>query len=135
MQRSLEYYFKGESSGVAAVSGSSSGGAGPVVLRIGARKRPVGRLRKASKPATHRLVDYSSTETEESSYESPPMKKRIHRMYSQGQKRMVAYCSPLWYTPQKCTKVGQRPGCFTKKSQKTCKQKGSGPKDFISPRA
>ena len=148
MQRSLEYYFKGESSGVAAVSGSSSGGAGtnpPVVLRIGARKRPVGRPRKASKPATHRLVDYSSTETEESSNESPPMKKRIHRMYSQGQKRMVAYYARHHGIRKAARHYGIRHRNVQRwvkdqvvslnKSQKTCKQKGSGPKDFISPRA
>ena len=95
MQRSLEYYFNKPSSSAGAVPSKSSEGTNttkPVVLRIGPRKRPVGRPRKPSaKPATRQVVDYSSTDTEESTNESPPLKKsRIHRMYSQGQKRMVA---------------------------------------------
>ena len=95
MQRSLEYYFDKPSSSAGAVPSENSEGTNtkPVVLTIGPRKRPVGRPRKPStKPATRQLVDYSSTDSEESTNESPPLKKsRIHRMYSQGQKRMVAY--------------------------------------------
>ena len=69
MQRSLEYYFNKPSSSDGAVPSESSEGTNttkPVVLRIGPRKRPVGRPRKPSaKPATRQLVDYSSTDTEE----------------------------------------------------------------------
>ena len=80
MQRSLEYYFNKPSSSDGAVPNESSEGTNttkPVVLRI----EPVGRPRKPSaKPATRQLVDYSSTDTEESTNESPPLKKsRIHR--------------------------------------------------------
>ena len=90
MQRSLEYYFNPSG---AVPSESHCSATKPVVLRVGPRKRPVGRPRKPSaKPATRQVVDYSSTDTEESTNESPPLKKsRIHRMYSQGQKRTVAY--------------------------------------------
>ena len=95
MQRSLEHYFnKSSSRAGAAVPSEGTNTTKPVVLTIRPRKRPVGRPRKSlAKPVTSQLVDYSSTDTEESTNESPPLKKksRIHRMYSQGQKRMVAY--------------------------------------------
>ena len=69
MQRFLEYYFNKPSSSDGAVPSESSEGTNttkPVVLEIGPRKRPVGRPRKPSaKLATHQLVDYSSTDTEE----------------------------------------------------------------------
>ena len=95
MQRPLEAFFNtGSSAGV--VPGESR----PVVIRIGKTKRPVGRPKKPAKSATRlrQLVDYSSTDTEKSTDTrkaanvTPPVKKcRIHRMYSQSQKRMVAY--------------------------------------------
>ena len=79
MQRSLEYYFNKPSSSAGVVPSESSEGTNttkPVVLRIEPRKRPVGRPRKPSaKPATRQLVDYSSTDTEESTNESPPRRE------------------------------------------------------------
>ena len=94
MQRSLEYYCS---------RAGSSSARPPIMLTFERKKRPVGRPRKtaAAKHETCQprptLVDYSSTdsENEESSNENgdPPVatKKRLHRMYPQSQKKMVAY--------------------------------------------
>ena len=74
----------------------------PSTIIIGPRKRPVGRPRKAAvrasvMAASPKLVDYSSTDSESSSEGPSPIcpstKKRIHRMYSRGQKEKVAYCA------------------------------------------
>ena len=47
--------------------------------------------------ASPKLVDYSSTDSKSSSEgpspNCPSTKKRIHRMYSRGQKEKVAYCA------------------------------------------
>ena len=94
MQRSLEYYCSR-----APVEWSSSAKP-PIMLTFERKKRPVCRPRKtaAAKHETCQprptLVDYSSTASEnEESSNDPPVatKKRLHRMYSQSQKKMVAY--------------------------------------------
>ena len=76
MQRSLDYFFNKQnvtstnSADVVPKESSSAANTSrnPLVLTIGARKRPVGRPKKPIRPAApqQQLVDYSSTDTEES---------------------------------------------------------------------
>ena len=59
MQCSLELYF----SKCLSISNTSN----PFMLMIGAREKPVSRLKKTIQPtAPQQLVDYSSTDTDES---------------------------------------------------------------------
>ena len=99
MQRWLDYYFGKKSYDPVLDDDPSRKTAGlqPTINLVISvkRKKALGRPQKSNEPprAKKALVDYSSSQEEAESTTNFTGKKRMHRMYSQGQKRRLLIMS------------------------------------------